>query len=121
MSRRRESPEWTFFLVGVVLVVVVTGALRLGLKLAWLPAAVIRVSVATFVLYGFDKRRAGTRRGRVPEVILHLFALAGGSPGALLGQQLFRHKTRKVAFQVVFWLIVVLQVGLILYVWWTRR
>ncbi|WP_147463771.1 DUF1294 domain-containing protein, partial [Pseudomonas amygdali] len=30
----------------------------------------------------------------------------GGWPGALLAQQVFRHKTRKVSFQIVFWLIV---------------
>ena len=121
MSRRHSSPEWTFFLMGCLLAAVVAGALSVGLGLHWMPAAVLGMSVATFVLYGFDKRRAGTNKGRVPEAVLHLFTLAGGSPGALLGQQLFRHKTRKVPFQVVFWLTVALQVAVIVYVFWTRR
>jgi uncharacterized membrane protein YsdA (DUF1294 family) len=34
--------------------------------------------------------------------------LVGGWPGALLAQQVFRHKTRKLSYQVVFWTIVVL-------------
>lgn len=35
-----------------------------------------------------------------------MFELLGGWPGALIAQQKFRHKTRKVSFQVVFWAIV---------------
>ncbi|TGP13701.1 DUF1294 domain-containing protein, partial [Mesorhizobium sp. M1D.F.Ca.ET.231.01.1.1] len=35
-----------------------------------------------------------------------LLAFAGGWPGALLGQALFRHKHRKAAFQWAFWLCV---------------
>jgi len=34
--------------------------------------------------------------------------LLGGWPGALLAQQRFRHKTRKLSYQAVFWLIVLL-------------
>ncbi|MFP5341147.1 MAG: DUF1294 domain-containing protein, partial [Gammaproteobacteria bacterium] len=36
------------------------------------------------------------------------FELAGGWPGALVAQQVFRHKTRKLSYQLTFWLIVVL-------------
>ncbi|MGV8663884.1 DUF1294 domain-containing protein, partial [Pseudomonas aeruginosa] len=32
----------------------------------------------------------------------------GGWPGALVAQQVFRHKTRKLSFQLVFWGIVLL-------------
>jgi len=64
------------------------------------------VSGVAFVLYWRDKRKAQTARWRTPENVLHALELAGGWPGALLAQQLFRHKTRKVSFQVVFWLIV---------------
>ena len=45
---------------------------------------------------------------RTPEVRLHLFELLGGWPGALVAQQVFRHKTRKLSFQLVFWGIVLL-------------
>ncbi|WP_153605141.1 DUF1294 domain-containing protein, partial [Pseudomonas aeruginosa] len=43
-----------------------------------------------------------------PGVRLHLFELLGGWPGALVAQQVFRHKTRKLSFQLVFWGIVLL-------------
>jgi len=59
-------------------------------------------SVATFVLYGVDKRRAVRGGWRVSERTLHWMELAGGWPGGLAGQAAFRHKRRKGAFMVVF-------------------
>jgi uncharacterized membrane protein YsdA (DUF1294 family)/cold shock CspA family protein len=64
------------------------------------------VSLLTFALYWDDKRSATRGTWRTSEAMLHLFELLGGWPGALIAQQMFRHKTRKVSFQVVFWAIV---------------
>lgn len=76
---------------------------------SWLPAAVyLLMSTVTFLLYWHDKHRARIDGQRTPEKILHGAELLGGWPGAFLGQQTFRHKTRKVSYQVVFWAIVVL-------------
>jgi uncharacterized membrane protein YsdA (DUF1294 family) len=61
------------------------------------------------LLYGYDKRQAVAGGRRIPELVLHAAALFGGSPGALLGQGLFRHKTYKRRFRVVFTAIVLLQ------------
>ena len=66
------------------------------------------VSLLAFLLYWSDKRKARADHWRTPENVLHAVKLAGGWPGALLAQQLFRHKTRKVSFQVLFWMIVLL-------------
>ena len=66
------------------------------------------VSVLAFFLYWSDKRKARVDHWRTPENVLHAVELAGGWPGALLAQQAFRHKTRKISFQVVFWLIVLM-------------
>ncbi|WP_350612903.1 DUF1294 domain-containing protein [Pseudomonas sp. HY7a-MNA-CIBAN-0227] len=66
------------------------------------------VSLVTFFLYWSDKRKARSDSWRTPEKFLHTLELAGGWPGALIAQQVFRHKTRKVSYQVVFWLIVLL-------------
>jgi uncharacterized membrane protein YsdA (DUF1294 family) len=66
------------------------------------------VSVLAFFLYWSDKRKARTDCWRTPENVLHAVELAGGWPGALLAQQVFRHKTRKVSFQLLFWVIVLL-------------
>jgi uncharacterized membrane protein YsdA (DUF1294 family) len=37
---------------------------------------------------------------------MHLLGLAGGWPGALLAQQLLRHKCSKGSFVAVFWITV---------------
>lgn len=66
------------------------------------------VSVLAFLLYWSDKRKAHADQWRTPENVLHALEFAGGWPGALLAQQVFRHKTRKVSFQLVFWIIVLL-------------
>ena len=66
------------------------------------------MSVVTFVAYGWDKRQAKLDRWRTPEKTLQGLALLGGWPGAILAQRFFRHKTKKVSFQIVFWAIVVL-------------
>lgn len=55
-----------------------------------------------FVLYGYDKLRAGGAGDRVPERHLLAVAAMGGWPGALLGMLMFRHKTRKFSFQIKF-------------------
>jgi uncharacterized membrane protein YsdA (DUF1294 family) len=66
------------------------------------------VSVLAFFMYLGDKRKARADAWRTPENILHAVELAGGWPGALIAQQVFRHKTRKVSFQILFWVIVLL-------------
>jgi uncharacterized membrane protein YsdA (DUF1294 family) len=90
-----------------------TGSLLLGLQgESWVPmVAYGSVSLVAFLLYWSDKRKARADAWRTPENVLHAVELAGGWPGALLAQQVFRHKTRKVSFQVVFWFIVLLHQG----------
>ena len=65
------------------------------------------VSALLFALYGMDKAAARKGLRRVPEVNLHVMALLGGWPGALLGQRVFHHKTIKQPFQTIFWCTVV--------------
>ncbi|MEA5673570.1 DUF1294 domain-containing protein [Pseudomonas sp. MH2] len=76
---------------------------------SWLPLALYPVaSLVCLLLYWQDKQQARTQAWRTPEKILHACELLGGWPGALLAQQLFRHKTRKLSYQMVFWAIVAL-------------
>lgn len=71
----------------------------------------LAASGLTFVVYGFDKRRAVDGGRRVRERTLHLLELAGGWPGALLAQSVFRHKRRKRGYMAVFAGIVLLHVA----------
>jgi uncharacterized membrane protein YsdA (DUF1294 family) len=74
-------------------------------------AVYLVVSLVTFVCYAWDKRQAGRGGSRVPERTLHLLALLGGWPGALLGRHVLRHKTRKPGFTLLTWTIVLLHLA----------
>lgn len=69
------------------------------------------VSLITMIIYMLDKRASIRNRRRVPESTLHLLALLGGFPGALLAQQVFRHKRRKFWFMAVTIFIALLHVS----------
>lgn len=57
--------------------------------------AIIVINIITFFVYGLDKLKAVNHWWRVPEAALLGLAVAGGSVGAYLGMQVFRHKTLK--------------------------
>lgn len=68
------------------------------------------LSLVTLAAYGRDKF-ASTRGGwRTRESTLLWLAAAGGFAGAIIGMQIFKHKTRKLAFRVVPWLAAVVHV-----------
>lgn len=77
----------------------------------WVPALYAAASLLTFFAYAFDKSAAIAQRRRTPENTLHMLALVGGWPGALLAQQWLRHKSSKSSFIAVFWVTVLLNVG----------
>ena len=81
--------------------------------LAW----VAILSLLDFCLMGIDKRRARRGAWRVPERSFFVLALLGGSPGAIAGMWLFRHKTRHWYFKLGLPFILLIQaviLGLIL-------
>ncbi len=53
-------------------------------------------------------------RWRTNEQTLHLCSLFGGWPGALIAQRLFHHKSKKLSFQTLFWLIVVVHLAIVI-------
>jgi uncharacterized membrane protein YsdA (DUF1294 family) len=85
-------------------------------SLSWQPILVnylISVNVVTFGAYGYDKMQARRKGWRVPELSLLAMGLIGGTIGAVVAMRLFRHKTVKGPFRVVFWLLVAVQVVLV--------
>jgi len=71
--------------------------------LAAVVAYLLAINAITFAAFAWDKRAAERRGRRVPERRLLILAAAGGTPGALAGQQLLRHKTRKEPFRSRLW------------------
>ncbi|MCE4281992.1 DUF1294 domain-containing protein [Xanthomonas hortorum pv. vitians] len=115
-QRRRDLPQRgglsrktlaLLFLIGMA-AMVVAGRLPALLAL-WYAAA----SVVAMIVYRRDKSAAQRGQQRTPETSLHIIALLGGWPGALFAQGLFRHKSSKAAFQLRFWIIVVVNVAML--------
>jgi uncharacterized membrane protein YsdA (DUF1294 family) len=79
-------------------------------------------SVVAFVLYAIDKHRAVREKARISERTLHLVGALGGWPGAHFARRMFRHKSLKVSFRAIFWIIVLVHVIIItfgmVFSWW---
>jgi uncharacterized membrane protein YsdA (DUF1294 family) len=124
-SPRRARPRLPFppivggfLLAGAVLTGATAWLLVSRLNAGALVAYVAGVNLTTFGAYAYDKSVAGGAAGlwRVPEAVLHLLALAGGTPAAFAGRYLLRHKTRKTSFAIWFWVVVAVQVAAV--AWW---
>ena len=81
-------------------------ALLASVAMGKLPSIVIGLyavmSIITYIAYAIDKSSAKSGNWRTKESTLHLFALAGGWPGAFWAQQRLRHKSIKKEFQIGF-------------------
>ncbi len=60
-----------------------------------------------------DKIRAMERRYRIPESVLLLISIIGGSIGSIAGMLLFRHKIRRAKFRIGLPVILIVQIALI--------
>ncbi|MEI7741998.1 MAG: DUF1294 domain-containing protein [bacterium] len=74
----------------------------------------IGANFAAFAMFFVDKNAAGTALGRVPEVILYL-SLWFGIVGGFSAMSLFRHKTRKMPFQLIAYAILIVQIAIVVY------
>lgn len=81
----------------------------------------VLVNLIAFALMGIDKSKAKRGAWRIPEKTLFLSAILGGSIGAILGMQTFRHKTKHWYFQYGMPLILILQLGAGILIYLYRR
>ena len=107
-SRTPIVPRALRVVVPVLVAVVIAAVIHEAWGLwPWTGGVYALMSVVTFMVYAKDKAAARDGRWRVSESTLHLLSLLGGWPGALLAQQVLRHKTIKVTFRTTFWFTVV--------------
>lgn len=92
----------------ILFLIVLLGAMLLGRLPYFIPAIYFVLSLVTLAVYANDKQAALDGRWRTAENTLHMLALAGGWPGALIAQQVLRHKSSKTAFLITFWVTVLL-------------
>ena len=72
----------------------------------------VAVNLVAFTLYGLDKLKAKKGLWRIRESTLLLIAALGGSVGALLGMEVFRHKTKHWQFKVLVPVFFILHIAL---------
>lgn len=101
-------------LISAVMFVILFLLFRYRLHFIGLWAYLFAINLVGFGMYAMDKLAAKRVWLRVPEMLLQLLAFLGATPAAIFAQQLFWHKTTKRSFQVLFWVIALLQL-LVLY------
>jgi uncharacterized membrane protein YsdA (DUF1294 family)/cold shock CspA family protein len=108
---RQGSSAWRLHVGIAGLFVQALWVAFLGLPAA-VPAALAALNLLTYGAYWLDKSAARAGAQRTPESHLHLLALLGGWPAALIAQRLLRHKSLKQPFLTLFWITVVINLAL---------
>lgn len=120
--RRWYLPRNPFTVLAAATTLLLTWFTVSLIRLSWAWSYLFAINVVTFLLYLYDKSVAKIGLLRVPEAVLHTVTVAGGTPAAFIGQNLFRHKTVKASFRRVFWMIVIAQVVVFgLWIYLTRQ
>lgn len=83
--------------------------------LAIISGILLTLNLLTFIIYGIDKFKAKKSKWRIPESTLLLLAVFGGSIGAWLGLQVWRHKTQHKKFYIGIPVIMAVQMALSTY------
>ena len=76
-------------------------------------AVYIAMGIMTYYIYSEDKDMAINNERRISEQRLLALSFLGGWVGALIAQQKFRHKTKKISFQMSFWTTVFFNIMLL--------
>jgi uncharacterized membrane protein YsdA (DUF1294 family)/cold shock CspA family protein len=111
--KRNDSPaRWgtaSYFAIPAFLLVYLVVAILWRVP-NWVAGLYLAASAACFVAYAMDKSAATAGRWRISEGNLILLGLVGGWPGAIVAQQILRHKSNKASFRSAFWGSVTLNV-----------
>jgi uncharacterized membrane protein YsdA (DUF1294 family)/cold shock CspA family protein len=116
MEEKSSSPSgFNMLTLSVLAAITFLAGISIAAYLGKIPelsvALYFGASLITFIAYGIDKSAAKQGAWRTQESTLHLFALVGGWPGAIIAQQKFHHKTKKESFRSIFWFTVLLNCG----------
>lgn len=77
----------------------------------WIGELYLSASSVCFLVYWMDKAAAVANRRRISENRLLFLGLIGGWPGAIVAQQILRHKSNKASFRSAFWKCVMLNIA----------
>lgn len=109
-AERRQEPrgfKYVSITCALLFLMVMSALALFEIIPAWVAASYVGFSALSYLAYGYDKKKARLGMWRTAEATLHVLDIFCGWPGGLAGQQVFRHKTRKWTFQIVFWITVI--------------
>jgi uncharacterized membrane protein YsdA (DUF1294 family) len=99
----------------VVFAVIFAGAVHLWAMSPLVGVVYVIGSVACYAMYAVDKAAAKAGRWRTSENTLLMLGLACGWPGAIVAQKTLRHKSNKHSFKGRFWITVMVNIALFVY------
>lgn len=110
VPKKKSGAAGAFIVAGAFLALVALSVFsgRVPPMILWL---YLGLSLIAYLVYAFDKVAAKDGAWRTSEATLHWLSLVGGWPGALIAQQMLRHKSKKKSFRAAFWVTVFLNVG----------
>ena len=76
------------------------------------------INCITFFMFWMDKQKSKKQAWRISEKTLLGFSAIGGSLGGICGMQTFHHKTKHPIFFIGLPLILILQGGISLFIYW---
>ncbi|HGD2767295.1 TPA: DUF1294 domain-containing protein [Streptococcus agalactiae] len=79
--------------------------------------ALLLWNILVFATYAIDKRRAIRGAWRISEKTLMIESLLLGGFGAFLGGEVFRHKTTKWYFRLVWYIEMIIDLAIIWLIW----
>ncbi|SEA19113.1 DUF1294 domain-containing protein [Microbulbifer marinus] len=120
-SRSRKSDKTLSLFVAACFLILVAYFSHDGTIPKAVAYLISAASLLAIVLYAKDKWAAVHGRWRVRESTLHAVALGGGWPGALIAQALFNHKRSKRRFIIAFWITVIINCSLLLWIFTDRN
>ncbi len=74
---------------------------------------IISINLIAVLIFWWDKSQAIESRFRIPNAVLNLIALCGGSLGSIVGVYLFRHKTLKSYFKITLFFYLSIQIVIV--------
>lgn len=110
LTRDKRNDKLLYVLGAVIFLAVVAVTVAVGSIPVQVLLVYVVASSLTYFVYAWDKSAARVDAWRTQESTLHGLSLIGGWPGALIAQQVLRHKSKKEEFRFVFWLTVVINI-----------
>ncbi len=75
----------------------------------------LAINLMAFTGFYMDKRASRYSTWRIPEASLLVLTFLGGTLGAILARNIFRHKTKKTSFRAKFFFVVAAQIFVVIY------